>query len=185
MKKALSQEEARVSPRWGTGVELRSAGGPWSGPGGSGGLWSAQQRRTNSEVFGPTVKEEAVQGVASNGTSSGMVIVTPSGTPKARISMSSMDRGREDYINQFSERVGQKNFFYISFSLLHLRHDRYRRRRQSKPNWRASTTTDKCPSHRLWLRTKLLMLQKQMEMDPTGRRLCSRQKRRSRPRRLR
>ena len=101
MKKALSQEEARVSPRWGTGVELRSAGGPWS----------AQQRRTNSEVFGPTVKEEAVQGVASNGTSSGMVIVTPSGTPKARISMSSMDRGREDYINQFSERVGQKNFF--------------------------------------------------------------------------
>ena len=106
MKKALSQEEARVSPRWGTGVELRSA----SGPGGSGGPWSAQQRRTNSEVFGPTVKEEAVQGVASNGTSSGMVIVTPSGTPKARISMSSMDRGREDYINQFSERVGQKNF---------------------------------------------------------------------------
>ena len=175
MKKALSQEEARVSPRWGTGVELRSAGGPWS----------AQQRRTNSEVFGPTVKEEAVQGVASNGTSSGMVIVTPSGTPKARISMSSMDRGREDYINQFSERVGQKNFFDISFSLFHFRHDRYRRRRQSKPNWRASTTTDKCPSHRLWLRPKLLMLQKQMEMDPTGRRSCSRQKRRSRPRRLR
>merc|ERR1719278_412228 len=95
MKKALNQEEAKVSPRWGTGVELRSAGGPWS----------EQQRRTNSEVFGPTVKEEAVQGVASNGTSSGMVIVTPSGTPKARISMSSMDRGREDYINQFSERT--------------------------------------------------------------------------------
>ena len=97
MKKALSQEEERVSPRWGTGVDILSTGGPWRG----------QQRRTNSEVFGPTVKEE-VQQDASNGiavASSGMVTVTPSGTPKARISMSSMDRGREDYISQFSERV--------------------------------------------------------------------------------
>ena len=103
-KKALSQEEARVSPRWGTGVDILSTGGPWRG----------QQRRANTEVFGQTVKEEAVVQEASNGTvastgmvaSSGMVTVTPSGTPKARISMSSMDRGREDYISQFSERVG-------------------------------------------------------------------------------
>ena len=97
MKKALSQEEARVSPRWGTGVDILSTGGPWRG----------QQRRANTEVFGQTVKEEAVQD-ASNGTvasTGGMVTVTPSGTPKARISMSSMDRGREDYISQFSERV--------------------------------------------------------------------------------
>jgi len=94
MKKALSQEEERISPRWGTGVDIRSTGGPWRG----------QQRRSNSEVFGHTVKEE-VQGT-SNGTvaSTGMVTVTPSGTPKARISMSSMDRGREDYISQFSEK---------------------------------------------------------------------------------
>ena len=103
-KKALSQEEARVSPRWGTGVDILSTGGPWRG----------QQRRANTEVFGQTVKEEAVVQEASNGTvastgmvaSSGMVTVTPSGTPKARISMTSMDRGREDYISQFSERVG-------------------------------------------------------------------------------
>ena len=96
MKKALSQEEERVSPRWGTGVDILSTGGPWRG----------QQRRPNSEVFGPTVKEE-VQQDASNGTvaSSRMVTVTPSGTSKARISMTSMDRGREDYISQFSERV--------------------------------------------------------------------------------
>ena len=96
-KKALSQEEERVSPRWGTGVDILSTGGPWRG----------QQRRANTEVFGQTVKEDAVVQDASNGTvaSTGMVTVTPSGTPKARISMSSMDRGREDYISQFSERV--------------------------------------------------------------------------------
>ena len=94
MKKALSQEEERVSPRWGTGVDIRST---WKGQ---------QQRRAKSEVFGQTVKEE-VQATSSNGTvaSTGMVTVTPSGTPKARISMSSMDRGREDYISQFSEKV--------------------------------------------------------------------------------
>ena len=97
MKKALRQEEEKASPRWGTGVDILSTGGPWRG----------QQRRANTEVFGQTVKEEAVALVASNGTvaSTGMVTVTPSGTPKARISMSSMDRGREDYISQFSERV--------------------------------------------------------------------------------
>ena len=105
MKKALSQEEERVSPRWGTGVDILSTGGPWRG----------QQRRPNSEVFGPTVKEEVQD--ASNGivASSGMVTVTPSGTPKARISMSSMDRGREDYISQFSERVCLYTEVYASF----------------------------------------------------------------------
>merc|ERR1719370_1655019 len=92
MKKALSQEEERVSPRWGTGVDILST-------------WRGQQRRPTSEVFGPTVKEEVQD--TSNGTaaSTGMVTVTPSGTPKARISMSSMDRGREDYISQFSEKT--------------------------------------------------------------------------------
>ena len=97
MKKALSQEEERASPRWGTGVDILSTGGPWKGQ---------QQRRAKSEVFGQTVKEE-VHATSSNGTvaSTGMVTVTPSGTPKARISMSSMDRGREDYISQFSEKV--------------------------------------------------------------------------------
>ena len=105
MKKALSQEEERVSPRWGTGVDILSTGGPWR----------SQQRRANSEVFGPTVKEEVQD--ASNGTvaSSGMVTVTPSGNPKARISMSSMDRGREDYISQFSERVCSYTEVYTSF----------------------------------------------------------------------
>ena len=102
MKKALSQEEERVSPRWGTGVDILST-------------WRGQQRRPNSEVFGPTVKEEVQD--ASNGTvaSSEMVTVTPSGTPKARISMSSMDRGREDYISQFSERVCSYSKAYTWF----------------------------------------------------------------------
>ena len=107
MKKALSQEEERVSPRWGTGVDILST-------------WRGQQRRPNSEVFGPTVKEEVQD--ASNGTvaSSGMVKVTPSGTPKARISMSSMDRGREDYISQFSERVcmSVQKYEYSSHNLI-------------------------------------------------------------------
>ena len=137
MKKLMRQEEEKVTPRWGTGVQLRSTGGsPWQGG----------QQRAKSEVFGPTLKEEVEQ-AANNGSttpsSGGMVTVSPSGVPKARISMSSMDRGREDYISQFSERVCRtalsqpgQNLFIIC------RLGRYQRRLQSKQSWRASTTME-------------------------------------------
>ena len=135
MKKALRQEEEKVTPRWGTGVQLRSTGGsPWQGG----------EQRAKSEVFGPTVKEEVEQ-AASNGSttpsSGGMVTVSPSGVPKARISMSSMDRGREDYISQFSERVCRTALSQLGrYLLIICRLDRYQRRLQSKQSWRASIT---------------------------------------------
>lgn len=50
MKKASSQEEERVSERWGTGVELRAVG-PRKG-----------QRKATSEVIQPTYREEEVGG---------------------------------------------------------------------------------------------------------------------------
>ena len=49
---------------------------------------------------------------ASASTVISLYRVFPRGAPTARVSLSSMDKGREDYLTHFSDRVSYLNQFY-------------------------------------------------------------------------
>jgi len=82
MKKASSKEDEEMTSNGWTKVQIRTGG----------------VRRFSAE-------ENVQEGGGTGGKAVTMVTMSPSGPPSARVNMTSLDRGREDYMKQFSERT--------------------------------------------------------------------------------